>query len=317
MSETPVHFLVGPTASGKTAVALEVAETLCAEIVSMDSMAVYKGMDIATAKPTPEERARAPHHLLDILEPHEHSSVGEYVKRACAAVDDIRGRGKTVLFVGGTHLYLKAMTEGLFDGPEADWELRLALEDAAEREGSVALHRRLAALDPAAARRIHPNDIRRIVRALEVHEKKGRPISAMQTQFGTPHGRFRSVVVALFRRRDDLHARIARRVDAMFDQGLIDETRRLLSLEKPMGRASQQAVGYAEVIAYLHGRIALEDAKRRIKARTRQFVRKQMTWLRKFDQIEWVDVAPEADPRDVAADVLEAFRRAETQIDAE
>jgi len=274
----------------------------------MDSMAVYRGMDIATAKPGGEDLARVKHHLIDIIDPHEHFSVGEYVARATAAMGEARGRGKLPLFVGGTHLYLKAMTEGLFEGPPADWEFRIKLEDIAQREGSAALHGRLAELDPKAAGRIHPNDVRRIVRALEVLEKKGRPISALQTQFGSPHGQFRSIMVGLYRRREDLHRRIAQRVDEMFEAGLVEETRRLLSLKKPMGRAARQAVGYAEVIAYLEGRLALDEAKTRIKARTRQLVRKQTTWLRKFEDLTWIDAAPEATADEIARRVIEVFR---------
>lgn len=308
MPESDVLFLVGPTASGKSTVALTVAEELSAEIISMDSMAIYRGTDIATAKPSAEGRTGIEHHLVDIVDPHEHFSVGQYVERASRAIRDIHGRGKTPLFVGGTHLYLKAMTEGLFDGPPADWQLRMSLEDVAQREGSAALHGRLAELDPRAARRIHPNDVRRIVRALEVIEKKGKPISALQTQFGSPHGRFRSIMVALYRRREDLHRRIARRVDEMFQAGLVEETQRLLSLEKPIGRAARQAVGYAEVIAYLEGRLALDEARTRIKARTRQLVRKQTTWLRTFEDLTWIDVAPEAPADEIARRVIEVFR---------
>lgn len=308
LPESDVLFLVGPTAGGKSTVAPTVAEELSAEIISMDSMAIYRGMDIATAKPSQADRRRVTHHLIDIVDPHEHFSAGQYVERATAAIGQIHGRRKAPLFVGGTPLYLKAMTEGLFDGPSADWPLRIKLEDIAQREGSVALHRRLSELDPKAAGRIHPNDVRRIVRALEVLGKKGEPISALQTQFGSPHGRFRSIMVALYRGREDLHRRIAQRVEEMFEAGLVEETRRLLSLARPMGRAARQAVGYGEVIAYLEGKLALDEAKTRIKARTRQLVRKQTTWLRKFEELTWINVAAEADVGEVVRRVVDTFR---------
>ena len=309
MPESPVLFLVGPTAAGKSSVGIEVAASLSAEIVSLDSMALYRGMDIATAKPSPADRSRVRHHLIDILDPHEHSSVGDYVVHARRAIEEICSRGKLPLFVGGTPLYLKAMTVGLFDGPAADWELRLRLEEVAEREGSAELHRRLVGLDPRAAARIHPNDVRRLVRALEVQEKKGKPISSLQTQFGSPRKSLGAVIVGLRRERDDWRRRIDARVEEMFNIGLIEETRTLLSLEKPMGRAARQAVGYAEVILYLQGRISLAEAKKRIKARTRKFVRKQMTWFRHFDELTWIDAAAAETAEDVAPRMTDAFRR--------
>ena len=176
-------FLTGPTASGKTAVGIELALRLDAEIISIDSMALYRGMDIGTAKPTAAEKARVPHHLIDVLDPHEDSSVAQFVDAAMRTADGIRGRGKRVLFVGGSPLYLKALLLGLFDGPPADWELRQQLLAWAEQATPDALHARLAQVDPQAAERLHPRDTRRLVRALEVFELTGRPISEWQTQF--------------------------------------------------------------------------------------------------------------------------------------
>jgi len=289
MTRQRLWFLVGPTASGKTAVALEVAERVGAEILSLDSMAIYRGMDIGTAKPTPDERARVPHHLIDLVDPGEAFDTGRYVAEAERAVADIVGRGGIPLFVGGTALYLKALTEGLFDGPPADWALRHRLEAEAAEHGSPALHDRLRTVDPTAAVRIHPNDLRRIIRALEVHATTGRPISEQQTQFGSPSSRHDCVIAGIRRDRAELHERINRRVDIMFEAGLVDEVRGLLAGPQGVSHAAGQFVGYGEVIAYLHGECSLDEAREKIQTRTRQFAKRQLTWFRSFAQIRWVD----------------------------
>jgi len=300
-------FLVGPTASGKSAVAVEVAERVGAEILSLDSMAVYRRVEIATAKPSAELRRRVPHHLLDLVEPHEAFSTGRYLQEAEKAIPDVVGRGKRPLFVGGTALYLKALTEGFFEGPEADWELRNRLKAEARERGVPALHERLARLDPKAAAAIHPNDLRRIVRALEVFELTGRPASEMRTQFGRPSDRYECVLAGIRRDRADLHARINRRVDQMFADGLVAEVRRLLADPRGVSHAVRQFVGFEEVAAALRGDLSLEEAKERMKARTRQFAKRQLTWFRKFPQIRWVDAAPHSTAQELADRVIAAL----------
>lgn len=220
-------FLTGPTASGKTAVGVELARRIGAEIVSMDSMALYRGMDILTAKPSEHQRREVPHHLIDVLEPHEEFSLAEYVAAAARVVEEIRLRGRAVLFVGGTPLYLKGLLRGVFEGPGPDWEFRRRLEHEARCGPPGLLHRRLAEVDPVAAQRLHPHDTRRIIRALEVHARTGIPISALQQQFevGLPAEQCR--VFVLDWPKDQLHERIDRRVDAMFAAGLVEEVRRL------------------------------------------------------------------------------------------
>jgi tRNA dimethylallyltransferase len=272
--------LTGPTGSGKTHLGLELAERLGAEIVSMDSMALYRGMDIGTAKPTPAERRRVPHHLLDVLDPWESASVAWWLDQAATACRTIEARGRQVLFVGGTPLYLKALLHGLFDGPPADPGLRQRLTDAATQEGPAALHARLAAVDPDTAARLHPNDVRRVVRALEVWELTGRPISGWQTQWRTrrtPGEEGPPRVLWLDLPRSELYARIDARVRTMIAQGLVEEVR---ALPRPLSREAAQALGYKEILDHLVGRCGLEDAIRLIQTRSRQFAKRQLTWFR-------------------------------------
>ena len=307
MQQQPLWFLIGPTASGKSAVAIAVAEQIGAEILSLDSMALYRGMDIGTAKPSPDDRARVPHHLVDLADPGDAFSTGRYLEAATAAIAEVAARGRRPLFVGGTALYLKALTEGFFDGPTADWELRNRLEAEAAEHGPPALHARLRQVDPAAAGRIHPNDLRRIVRALEVHETTGRPISELQTQFGSPSSRYACTLVGLRWSREHLHERIGRRVGAMLAAGLVGEVRRLLAAPGGMSHSASQFVGYREIIAHLEGEYNLDEAVERIKRRTRQFAKRQDTWFRKFPQIRWVDAAPDTPPDHLARAVIVAL----------
>jgi len=280
-------ILTGPTACGKSALALALAARVGGEIVAMDSMTVYRGMDIGTAKPTPADRARAPHHLIDVLDPWEAASVAWWLEKAAAACADIATRGKRPVIVGGTPLYLKTLLHGLFDGPPGDLELRRRLEADAAVAGPVALHARLAAVDAKTAARLHPNDVRRVVRALEVHELTGRPISAWQQTWDTPAfaadtapppARIPAVVLEL--PRDDLYARVNRRVDAMLAAGWLDEVRRLRDLPRPLSREARQALGYRELLDHLDGGAAWEATAETIRTRTRQFAKRQLTWFR-------------------------------------
>jgi tRNA dimethylallyltransferase len=280
-----VLILTGPTGSGKTALGLEIAERIGAEIISMDSMAVYRGMDIGTAKPTPAERQRVRHHLLDVLEPWQSANVAWWLEQAAAAVRDIEACGRRVLFVGGTPLYLKALLFGLFQGPSGDAGLRQRLTAEAERLGSAALHERLAQVDSAAASRIHPQDARRLIRALEVWELTGRPISAWQQQWPAPGERpavdpHPPQCVWLDLPREELYERINRRVEAMFAAGLVEEVRQLLALPQPPSREASQALGYKEVFALLEGKATLAETIELVKIRSRQFAKRQITWFR-------------------------------------
>jgi tRNA dimethylallyltransferase len=272
--------LTGPTASGKTALALELAGPLNAEIVAMDSMTLYRGMDVGTAKPTAAERRRVPHHLLDVLDPWEPASVAWWLQRAAACCRDIEARGRRPLFVGGTPLYLKALLSGLFDGPPADGVLRTRLEAEAARGGAPALHARLARSDPASAARLHPNDLRRVVRALEVLELTGRPLSEWQTQWRGGAESEAPRCFCLEIDRPQLYARIDRRAGRMVTEGLIDEARALRAIGRPLGREAAQAVGYREAFDHLDGRASLAETVDRMRTRTRQLAKRQMTWFR-------------------------------------
>jgi tRNA dimethylallyltransferase len=271
-------ILTGPTGSGKTPLAVELAERLGGEIVSMDSMAVYRGMDIGTAKPTAEERRRVPHHLLDVLDPWESASVAWWLGEAHRCCQEIAARGRRALIVGGTPLYLKALLRGLFPGPPADETLRRRLEREAASAGPEALHGQLARVDPVAAGRLHPNDLRRVVRALEVWELTGRPISSWQLQWSPAEGHPSCLCLTL--PRAELYARIDARVMRMFADGLVDEVRALRSLPRPLSREAGQALGYKEVGLHLDGRASLEDTVTRVQARTRQLAKRQLTWFR-------------------------------------
>jgi tRNA dimethylallyltransferase len=291
-------YLTGPTASGKSAVGLALAERLDAEIVALDSMTLYRGMDIGTAKPTARELARVPHHIINMLDPWESASVAQYRRWALAAAGEIKSRGKRVLFVGGTPLYLKALLRGLFEGPGADDDLRRKLEAEAETLGAAALHDRLAKLDPPTAERLHPNDRRRIIRALEVVSTTGQPLSAFQTEHDRPAQNV--PVVALERPRPELHDRINLRVLDMFAQGLVDEVRGLQAGPQPLSSVAAQGVGYKETIAHLEGRSTLPQAIELVQARTRQFAKRQATWFRGLEEVRPWPVATDESPDETA-----------------
>lgn len=294
MIPTPDQFadaaiLTGPTGSGKSAVALELAGRLNAEIVAMDSMTLYRGMDVGTAKPTREEQARVPHHLIDVLDPWESGSVAWWLERAAEACRQIRSRGRRPLFVGGTPFYLKAVRCGLFDAPPVDPAVRRRLEEEAERD-RVGIHRRLAEVDPKSASRLHPNDVRRVVRALEVFESTGRPISDFQQTWDTPPASGLQIACAyLDWPRDELYRRIDARVGAMLAAGWADEVDRLRRLPRPLSKEASAALGYRELLSHPTGATVSEEVADLIRLRTRQFAKRQLTWFRNLANCQPVD----------------------------
>lgn len=298
-------FLTGPTASGKTRLALELARRLNCEIVAMDSMTLYRGMDVGTAKPTAPERARVAHHLIDVLEPTEPASVDWYLRHASKARAEIRSRGRQPLFVGGTPLYLKALLRGLFSGPSADPLFRARMEAEAHAVGGDELHRRLAKVDPVAAGRIASGDLRRIVRALEVFEQTGRPISDWQREFGLPTSPAPRVA-CLWLARPELYRRINERVLAMFAAGWTQEVRLLRERHGRLGREASQAVGYREILGHLEGQGTLEETIACIQQRSRRFAKHQQTWFRHMEEIVRFDVDP-AEPADAIVRRLAEF----------
>jgi tRNA dimethylallyltransferase len=284
-------ILTGPTASGKSALALDLALQLDAEIVAMDSMTLYRGMDVGTAKPSPDDRRRVPHHLLDVLDPWESASVAWWLGRAADCCREIVARGRKVLFVGGTPLYLKALLRGLFDGPPGDAAVRARLEADAQRDGPPALHDRLARIDPVSATRLHPNDVRRVVRALEVRELTGRSLSDWQTEWREPPA---TAEVASARclclevDREELYARIDARAERMLAGGLLDEAATLRGAARLPSREASQAVGYREAFDFLDGKLSREQALDRIQTRSRQLAKRQRTWFRSLPECRTV-----------------------------
>ena len=305
MNPNPFHraiYVTGPTASGKTAVGVALARRIDAEIVTLDSTTLYRGMDIGTAKPTMDERAGISHHLIDVIDPWETASVSNYREWARAAIADIESRGKRVLFVGGTPLYLKVLLRGLFAGPAADAGLRQALEREAELHGEAALHARLTAVDPKTAARLHERDRRRVIRALEVIERTGKPLSALQVehdQVAPPS----VTVLALDVPRAVVRERIDRRVLRFFEAGLVDEVRALMAGPRQLSETAAQAIGYREVIAMLAGEANLDHTIERVQARTRQFAKRQATWFRGLEEVVAVPVGGDESAEAIAARV--------------
>ena len=289
---TPVSvLLMGPTGSGKTDLALELARRLPLELVSVDSAMVYRGMDVGTAKPPADTLARAPHRLIDILDPTESYSAERFRRDALRELVDIERAGRIALFVGGTMLYFRALQRGLARLPDANAELRARIDARAARDGWPALHAELARIDPLVAQRVHPNDAQRIQRALEVYELTGRPLSLLQQMAvpAAPARRWIRLALAPID-RNVLHERIARRFDRMLEAGLVEEVRRLhergdLELSAP----SIRAVGYRQLWRHITGEISLGDAVAAATAATRQLAKRQLTWLRAEQGITWVD----------------------------
>lgn len=281
--------LLGPTAVGKTEIAIQLAQRLNAEIVSIDSRQIYRQMDIGTAKPTPKEQKAARHHLIDCVDISQPFSVADYQSLADAAIADIQNRDKRVLLVGGAGLYFRAIIDGLFEGPGADPALRERLEREAAQHGVNVLHDKLRACDPASAERIHPNNVVRVIRALEVYELTGIPMSELQQQWHPEKQRYPFIAFCLTMPRAMLYQRIEQRVDVMLANGLIAEVESLLAAGYARDTVALRSFGYKELIAYLDGKSTYLEAVEQLKQNTRRFAKRQLTWFRKDTRIEWID----------------------------
>lgn len=287
-SHPRVVVVCGPTAIGKTGFAIDLARRFKGEIIGADSLQVYRHMDIGTAKPTAEERAAVPHHLVDVIDPREHFDAEMYADRAYAAVLNLTGNGILPFVVGGTGLYIKALIHGLFESVPIDPALRRRLQREAEERGGAHLHTRLKAVDPAAADRIHVNDTYRIVRALEIYETTGRPMSVTQEQHRFEPERLRTIKIGLHMKRDALYRRIDRRVDVMLDQGLLAEVQGLLDAGYPPHLKSMKSLGYRHMTAFLNNETDWDEAVRTLKRDTRRYAKRQMTWFKADPEMVWL-----------------------------
>lgn len=318
-NEPAVLFLIGPTAAGKSAVAIELAAARGGEIVSSDSMQIYRGLDVLSAKPSPAERRRIPHHLIDVAGPAEQFDAARYARLAGEAIAGILGRGRTPLVVGGSGMYVRALLDGIFTGPGRNAALRDRLEKQAAEDGLAALYGRLKELDPDAAERIHPNDKKRIVRALEVYELTGQRVSALRTEWRNSlslsgEGAFfsaaldcRASVLGLKRGREDLVRRIDERVERMFSSGAVEEIEGILRLKIDSNGTIVQSLGFGEIRDYLEGRCSLAEAKEALKRNTRAYAKRQYTWFKRDPRIRWFDVAPAETVAETAGRMLQSL----------
>lgn len=287
----PVVVVVGPTAVGKSRVAVRLAKRLQTEVLAADSRQVYRGMDIGTDKPTLEERDGVPHRLIDLVDPDETFNAGIYRRTALPEIDRLHREGRLPLVVGGTGLYVRTLIHGLCEGPEADPTFRAKLEEEARRKGVEALHRELTRVDPESAARLHPHDQVKVMRALEVYHLLGRPLSSMHQRHGFGESPFSPLLIGLMRERKALYRRIEERVDSQLARGLVDEVRGLLARGYDRRLGSMKGLGYRQIAAYLVGDCDYTEAVRLLKRDTRRFAKRQLTWFRKEPGILWLSLA--------------------------
>ncbi|MBD3183928.1 tRNA (adenosine(37)-N6)-dimethylallyltransferase MiaA [Candidatus Poribacteria bacterium] len=288
-SKLQLLCIIGPTAVGKTDLSIQLAKIINGEIVSVDSRQIYKYMDIGTAKPTPEQMQEVPHHMVDCVLPDQDFSVADYQEGADEAIEEIARKGKTPILVGGSGMYFRAVIDGLFDGPSADRKFREKLKKEADKTGIYNLYHRMKSVDPEAAERIHPNDLLRIIRALEVYEKTGKPISQLQKQWENSKDRYESVIIGLNRPRDELYQRIEKRVDQMMENGLLEEVKSLSRYSRNL--RAMNCFGYKELFEYIDGKCPLDESIRLLKQNTRRYAKRQLTWFRKDKRIQWINIS--------------------------
>jgi tRNA dimethylallyltransferase len=305
VSKKRIIFLVGPTAVGKTQVAIRLAKKLNAEIIGCDSMQAYKGMDVLTSMPSPALRKKIPHHLIRFQSPEKEYDVSRYRSQALKKIREIIKKKKTPLFTGGTGHYMSILVDGLFQARAQDKRIRARLYKEAQDKGSLFLYARLKKVDPLAAGKIHPHDTKRIIRALEVFEVTGRPISELQQQRTGLWDKYDIRIFSLNIQRDKLYERIDRRVEKMFSRGAVSEAKRLL--KKKLSRTASYAIGLRELKGYFDGLYNLDEAKRLMQRNTRRLAKRQLTWFRKDKRIQWIEVADNEKPREIARRIWSAL----------
>ncbi|MFH2024257.1 MAG: tRNA (adenosine(37)-N6)-dimethylallyltransferase MiaA [bacterium] len=303
-SQQIIPFIVGPTAVGKTATAIELAKRLNGEIISIDSRQVYKGLDVGTAKPTLRQQKEIPHHLIDILEPSEQISAGTYRELALVAVADILSRDKLPIFVGGSGMYVKALVQGIFQESLTDKSVRDKIKAELDKKGIAELYNRLVDIDPELAVKIHLNDTKRITRALEIYEITGKPPSAHYRNQET-ESPFPNRIFVLTMERENLYQRINERVDQMIQDGLVDEVQALLNSGLRKNLDSLLTLGYQEVVTYLDGECSYAEMVENIKRNTRRYAKRQLTWFRNQLEATWITITPETTISDVTRQIFQ------------
>ena len=296
--------LTGPTACNKTEIGFTVAQKTRGEIISADSMLFYRGMDIGTAKPSLDMRELVPHHFIDIIDPWESYSVGRYVDDVESLIDAADSKDRKFLIVGGSPLYVKGLVDGIFNGPEADWDIRRDLEELADEKGNQYVHDILQKIDPDKAVELHPNNLRRIIRAIEVYRITGKPVSELQEEYKLTRKSYQFNILCIAREREDIYRRINERVEIMFDKGLVDEVQSLLDNPGGLSKQAKQALGYKEIIQYLDGSLTLDDAKEMVMQSTRRFAKRQMTWFRRFPDVQWLETEELEGPESISDEII-------------
>lgn len=310
-SKIPLLVIAGPTASGKTALAVEMAKYYGGEVVSGDSMQIYRGLNIATAKPTPEEMRGIPHHLIDFLDPGTPFSVADYVRMAAGIIREIHARGKLPVVCGGTGLYISSLVDNIiFDDTGSDKKIRSRLEEEAERCGNRALWEKLMEIDPETAEKVHENNLPRVIRALEVYELTGVRLSEHKANSRREESPYNSCIIGLdAENRQFLYDRIDRRVDIMAEKGMVEECREVY--ERGGLSTAAQAIGYKELIPYFEGRAELSECLEKIKLETRHYAKRQLTWFRRVDKISWVKIDKFDDLKKIAENVKNIVAKSE------
>lgn len=314
MKRHPLLVITGPTAVGKTELSIKIARKVKGEIISADSMQIYKKMDIGTAKITKEDMKEIPHHMLDIVEPDYDFSVAEYQEYVDKLIPEIINRGAIPILVGGTGLYIKAIVEGfLFPEMPNDLKLREKLEKEAKEHGNEYIHQQLEKIDPQMAKKLHPNDLRRVIRGIEVYQQSGKTITYFRKKQEEKPERYHSLKIGLTRDREELYQRINQRVDIMMKEGLIEEVKELINSGYNIGETALQGLGYKEIISYLNGDYSIDEAARIIKRDTRHFAKKQLTWFRRDDKINWFNLS-QLNKKEVYDNIIQLINSWKTNI---